>query len=151
MLLHIPGPPCSAGKLLGVVGPPATIPLPPSPLAVLSVGRSDLDTLAYRVETNTPPTPRREQTDYPLRLLMGHLDFAFVVLYLYPLFILALSYNQISFEREGGMLSLPYLLKGAFLPMPILAGQTTVVLALGWWRLGTTAFDPLRARDASRS
>jgi ABC-2 type transport system permease protein len=85
---------------------PATIPLPPAPLAVLSVGRSDLDTLAYRVDTNTPPAPRREPTDYPLRLLMGHLDFAFVVLYLYPLFILALSFNLIASERESGTLAL---------------------------------------------
>ncbi len=84
----------------------ATIALPPAPLAVLAVGRSDLDTLAYRANLNSPPEPRREQTDYPLKLLIGRLDLAFVTLYLYPLFILALSFNLISSEKESGVLAL---------------------------------------------
>lgn len=83
-----------------------TIPLPPAPLGVLAVGRSDLDTFAYRVSINTAPERRREQTDYPLKLLIGHLDLAFVMLYFYPLFILALSFNLISSEKESGTLAL---------------------------------------------
>lgn len=83
-----------------------TIPLPPAPLGALAVGRTDLDTFAYRFTIDEPPSPGREQTDYPLRLLVGRVDPAFVMLYLYPLFILALSFNMIAGERENGTLAL---------------------------------------------
>lgn len=87
---------------------PQEMALPPAPLAVLAVGRSDLDSIAYKIQTNPPRESFavREQTDYPLNLLIGHLDLAFVMLYLYPLFILTLSFNLISAEREDGTLLL---------------------------------------------
>jgi ABC-2 type transport system permease protein len=84
----------------------ATVALAPAPLAVLAVGRSDLDTPAYKINAFGSVEPGREQTDYPLRSLVGHFDLAFVMLYLFPLFILGLSFNLISSEKETGTLTL---------------------------------------------
>jgi ABC-2 type transport system permease protein len=46
------------------------------------------------------------ETENPTRLLTGRFDVAFVIVYLYPLLILALSYNLLSFEKEEGTLAL---------------------------------------------
>jgi ABC-2 type transport system permease protein len=42
----------------------------------------------------------------PSHLLSGHFDLAFVIVYLFPLLIFALSYNLLSAEREIGTLRL---------------------------------------------
>jgi ABC-2 type transport system permease protein len=42
----------------------------------------------------------------PINLLVGRFDLAFALIYLYPLFILAFSYNLISAEREQGTLAM---------------------------------------------
>ena len=44
--------------------------------------------------------------DNPLNLLAGRFDLAFVFVFLFPLLILALSYNILSAEKEGGTLQL---------------------------------------------
>ena len=46
------------------------------------------------------------ELENPQRLLSGRLDLAFVLIYLYPLLILAISYNLLSAEQEQGTLAL---------------------------------------------
>jgi ABC-2 type transport system permease protein len=102
--------------------------LPSLPLAPLSVGQSDLLPAALRVSTEA-----REQVlsaaeiENPHRLLDGKFDLTFVVLFIYPLLILALSYNLLAGEREQGTLSL-------LLSQPVALGR--IVAARIGLRLG---------------
>lgn len=81
--------------------------LPPAPLAELSVGQSDLLPSYYRVTTESRETVLgAAELENPTRLLTGRFDLAFVVVYLYPLFIVALAYNLLSGEQEQGTLAL---------------------------------------------
>ena len=80
--------------------------LPPGPLAAFSVGLGDL--FPQRAEISIWKRPDtlfgRYQLESPLSLLVGRFDLAFVVVFLLPLFVLALSYDLLSREREGGTL-----------------------------------------------
>ena len=42
----------------------------------------------------------------PFKLLSGHLDISFVLLFLFPLYFILLGYNLLSAEKEGGTLGL---------------------------------------------
>ena len=46
------------------------------------------------------------EIENPNRLLAGRFDLAFVIVFLYPLLILTLSYNMLSAEQEQGTLAL---------------------------------------------
>lgn len=91
---------------LGGAGHHAT--LPPGPLTALAVGQSDV--APFRAQVRTWSSERTLWNEYeienPLNLLAGRFDLAFVLVYLYPLLILALSYNVLSAEREAGTLAL---------------------------------------------
>ena len=82
--------------------------LPPAPLAALSIGQSDL----YPPYTNISMWNSRVnlfteiENENPLNMLNGRFDLAFFIVYLYPLLIIALSYNLISQERENGALQM---------------------------------------------
>lgn len=83
--------------------------LPISNLAALSIGQSDLQNKMLLIRLDS----EREVFDHdesdlknPLMMKIGALDFAFVVIYLLPLLILALSFNLLSGEKEAGILSL---------------------------------------------
>lgn len=84
--------------------------LPPGPLLGLCIGQSDLNSSYYVINTR----PRHElmtfaktaEIENPLHLLIGNFDLAFVIVYLFPLLIIALTYNLISGEREAGTLAL---------------------------------------------
>jgi ABC-2 type transport system permease protein len=81
--------------------------LPPLPVAPLAIGQSDL--LPYYVKTTTDAketVTSGTELENPQRLLSGRLDLAFVLIYLYPLLILAISYNLLSAEHEQGTLAL---------------------------------------------
>ena len=99
----------SAAEGGGSIGGARTfVALPPGPLASFAVGLADL--APERAEISIWKRPDtlfgRYQLESPLSLLAGRFDLSFVVLYLLPLFILALSYNLLSSEREGGTLAL---------------------------------------------
>jgi ABC-2 type transport system permease protein len=98
----------SKASILGQRGYVAT--LPRAPLAVLSVGQSDI--MPNNEDISTWSRQRSQSDKYgfdnPLNLLAGRFDLAFVVVYLLPLLVLALSFNVISAEREAG--TLPMLL-----------------------------------------
>jgi ABC-2 type transport system permease protein len=81
--------------------------MPPAPLASLAVGQSDLLPYYFRVTVNSRDTLiGNDEIENPIHLLSGRFDLAFVIIYLFPLLILALSYNLISGEKEDGTLAM---------------------------------------------
>ena len=81
--------------------------LPPGPLAGLSIGQSDMLPGFFRISTNSLQASMEEdEIANPRHLLTGRLDFGFVVIALYPLLILALSYDMLASEIENGTFSL---------------------------------------------
>lgn len=94
--------------------------LPPGSLAAVATGRNGIEpqTYSYKKYTDDSPTqptvgakslggvfPERV-TRNPLKNFVGRFDLAFVMLYIYPLLILALSFNLIAAEREAGTLQM---------------------------------------------
>jgi ABC-2 type transport system permease protein len=81
--------------------------MPPAPLASLTVGQSDLLPYYFRVTVNSRDTLMgNDEIENPIHLLSGRFDLAFVIIYLFPLMILGLSYNLISGEKEDGTLAM---------------------------------------------
>jgi ABC-2 type transport system permease protein len=81
--------------------------MPPAPLAALSIGQSDLLPYYFKVTSDAKETVTAgTELENPHRLLTGRFDLAFVLIYLYPLLVLAISYNLLSAEKEQGTLSL---------------------------------------------
>lgn len=81
--------------------------LPPAPLAALAIGQSDLLPYYFKMTTDAKETVTAgAELENPQRLLAGRFDLAFVLIYLYPLLILAISYNLLSWEKEQGILAL---------------------------------------------
>jgi ABC-2 type transport system permease protein len=115
--------------------------LPPAPLAALSVGQSDLYPYYFKVTSQSKQTfTTNDEIENPTNLLAGRFDLAFVIIYLYPLLILALSYNLISAEREQGtlqmMLSQPVALRSFVTGKVGLRAGLIVALAVGFSLLG---------------
>lgn len=100
---------------------------PPSDWASLSIGQRDI--FPYQLYVRYYTLSRQIMTAEianPEKLLTGNFDLAFVLIYIFPLFIIALSYNLISGEREGGTLSL-------LLSNPISESQITYIkIAFRW-------------------
>jgi ABC-2 type transport system permease protein len=95
--------------------------MPPAPLAPLSIGQSDLLPYYFKITSDTKENVTAgTELENPHRLLTGRFDLAFVLIYLYPLLVLAFSYNLLSAEKEQGTLSLA-------LSQPV----TVAALALG--------------------
>ena len=97
-----------APNVLGGARGSHTAALDPGPLTALAVGQSDLLPYYYDVNiyTNESTFQQNGEVENPLNLMVGRFDLAFVVIYLLPLLILALSYNVLSEEREQGTLAL---------------------------------------------
>lgn len=98
-----PRSPSVMGQRLG----PRYAMLPPGPLAPLAIGQSDLLPYYFKVSTDSRETIlASNELENPNRLLAGRFDLAFVLIFLYPLLILALTYNMLSSEQEQGTLAL---------------------------------------------
>lgn len=82
--------------------------LPPSPLGFTAIGQSDLlrSKIGVSVLSKQGTKEDKQGFENPLSLLSGRFDLAFVIVYLLPLLILALSFNLISSERENGTLQM---------------------------------------------
>jgi ABC-2 type transport system permease protein len=81
--------------------------MPPAALAPLSIGQSDLFPYYVRAALQSVHTVMAaDEVENPANLLAGRFDLAFVIVYLYPLLILGLTYNVISAEREQGTLAM---------------------------------------------
>jgi len=82
--------------------------LPAAPLESLSRGASDLAQSAYLVSLpnnlHTFKTP--ESTASPLHLLIGPFDLSLVIVVMYSLVVVAISYSLLASEYESGTISL---------------------------------------------
>lgn len=81
--------------------------LPPTPLAALTTGQSDLlPSILPLAPANPPSLAGGSEPENPHRLLIGRFDAAFAIVFLLPLIIIALSYALLAGERERGTLAL---------------------------------------------
>ena len=85
---------------------PLTAFMTPAPLPLLASGQADLapsyEAISlFRLEQ---PSDARAEIENPSRLLAGRFDLAFVLVWLFPLFLLALAYDLIAGDRETGTL-----------------------------------------------
>ncbi|WP_461141763.1 DUF3526 domain-containing protein [Spirosoma pomorum] len=73
------------------------------PLSGLSLGQRDVNPSIQSVTIRALESQRYDaDLTNPANLLLGNLDFSFVVIYLFPLLIIAGCYNLVSDERESG-------------------------------------------------
>lgn len=79
--------------------------MPGGVLSPLALGQSDMLSDHYRVSTRNKTTfMYQTENENPWNLLTGRFDPVFVLVYLLPLFIFAVSYNLVSLEKEQGTL-----------------------------------------------
>jgi ABC-2 type transport system permease protein len=132
---------------------------PPSSTAAIAVGQSDIVPSYLKVQWKAMfKQTSVDEIENPENLGIGAFDLSFVLLYLYPLLIIALSYNILSSERENGtqvlLLSQPVsvrqfvtgkiLLRGLLIIgvaagislIGLLVGSPDIVTAGGSWRIG---------------
>jgi len=75
----------------------------PFPLQALNVGQSDVQPFYYKVYINKKQYLTFEsEIENSFLQFVGNFDFAFVVIYLFPLLIIVFSYNVLSSEKEQG-------------------------------------------------
>lgn len=124
--------------------------LPPAPLGALAVGQSDVYPSYLKVTARSlDALVTGDQIEHPLAVASGQFDAAFVVLFLYPLLIFAVSFDLTATERDRGtlrmilaqplrlrdvvagkMMARALLLAIPVTVMPLLAAATTDVVAL---------------------
>ncbi len=107
--------------------------MPPAPLAPIALGQDDLFPSQFKVTYESRISfVGNNDIENPWHLLSGNFDLAFVVVYLLPFVVFALSYNLLSGERESGTLRL--LLSQPLALATLLVGKVltraAVVLAL---------------------
>lgn len=119
--------------------------LPPAALAPLSIGQSDLLPAHYKITlASREALFAGDELDNPTNLLAGSFDVAFVIVFLYPLLILALGYNLLSGEKESGILALTL-----SQPISLTRFAAAKILARGGVVLGVTAVLTLAAAVAA--
>jgi len=99
----------AAGTNAGPGGSTAVAPaiLPPSGLAAFAVGQGDIQLSYIPVTSNSVITVTRDsELGNPVNMKRGAFDMAFVVIFLLPIFILAISYDMLSSEKERGTLAM---------------------------------------------
>ena len=75
----------------------------PSALSSLSIGQRDLYPYYFRLSGQSFYLQLfQNEIAHPQKLRAGHLDLAFILIYLFPLLIIALGYNLLASERERG-------------------------------------------------
>jgi ABC-2 type transport system permease protein len=80
---------------------------PPAPLAPLAVGQSDLYPYVLKINTQHQSGLVSTYEHVNVRkLLLGPFDLVFALIYLLPLFIIALCYDVVAGEKEQGILGL---------------------------------------------
>ncbi|MDP2817700.1 MAG: ABC transporter permease subunit [Polaromonas sp.] len=113
--------------------------LPSGPLAPIALGQTDLFPGQFKVTFQSRiHFIHNNDIENPWHLLSGHFDLAFVIVYLLPLLIFALSYNLLSGERESGTLRL--LVSQPLLLRTLVLGKVAVRAAV---LLGMAALVPV--------
>lgn len=73
------------------------------PLSSLAIGQRDVNPSIQSVTIRALEAQKYDaELTNPTNLLLGNLDFSFVLIYLFPLLIIAFTYNLISEEKESG-------------------------------------------------
>ncbi|KOP39712.1 DUF3526 domain-containing protein [Flavobacterium sp. WLB] len=73
------------------------------PISSLAIGQRDVNPSIQSVTIRGLEAQKYDsELNNPSNLLSGNIDFSFVLLYLFPLLIIAFSYNIISEEKESG-------------------------------------------------
>lgn len=106
---HAPGAGPPQGTNAGAVGSETAsyAVLPATGLAALSIGQSDINLSYLPVSMRTiVDVTKDNEIDNPVNLRAGAFDVAFVVIFLLPIFILAISYDLLSSEKERGTLAM---------------------------------------------
>ncbi|HWI17186.1 MAG TPA: DUF3526 domain-containing protein [Vicinamibacterales bacterium] len=103
--------------------------LPPAPLAHLAIGQGDVYPNYIKVTARSlDALVTGDQIEHPLSVASGQFDVAFVILFLYPLLIFAVSFDLTAGERDRGtlrmVLSQPVTLR------QVVAGKMIVRVAL---------------------
>jgi ABC-2 type transport system permease protein len=130
--------------------------LPPSALAALAVGQSDLFPSYYRTSMLSRESfLSNDEVENPVNLAVGRFDLAFVVVYVLPLLIIALTFDVVSADREGGRLALlaaqPVGIREIIAGKVIARGAVIIALALLVTLAGTAAAGiDLAQGDAAR-
>jgi ABC-2 type transport system permease protein len=103
-------------------------------LAGLSIGQRDINPSIISV-TIRNLEEQKYTTDLmnPMYQLLGNLDFSFVLLYFFPLIIIAFCFNLISEEKEEGTWSL--LLTQAQNPKNVLLWKLLSAISVFYWYL----------------
>jgi ABC-2 type transport system permease protein len=92
---------------LGAAGAVRYAVLPPTSLAPLAVGSSDLFPYYTKVSLRSKQSfIVNDEIENPHNLLAGRFDLAFAIVFVLPLLIMALTYNIVSAEREQGTMAL---------------------------------------------
>lgn len=79
--------------------------LPPAPLSALAIGQGDVYPNYIKVTARSlDALVSGDQIEHPLAVSNGQFDAAFVVLFLYPLLIFAVSFDLTASERDRGTL-----------------------------------------------
>ncbi|WP_394828226.1 ABC transporter permease subunit [Pendulispora albinea] len=95
--------------------------LPTLALSPVAAGQSDMLADYYRVTIQSRTAFLEEsEVESPWKLLSGQFDLAFVLIYMFPLFIFAISFNMLSVERDQGTLRM-LLSQPLTLPLLVLA------------------------------
>lgn len=104
----------------------------PSPLAFAALGQRDIAPSAMRVNALGLEGQLYQGENFnPELALLGRFDFAFVLIYLVPLFVIALMHDLVSGERESGRLSTLRALPGAARSLWLRRAGLRLALVLG--------------------
>lgn len=99
--------PASDPALVGRELLPRTAALPPGPLAALAVGQRDVLPQTALLTTGLQLVDAgHDDGASPTRRALGPFDVGFVIVFLLPLLVIAVSYDLLSVERERGTLAL---------------------------------------------
>lgn len=104
-------------------GPAARVAaLAEAPLALIAVGQSDLLPPVVKVVTDSRETFLfADEIENPSALMIGATDLAFVIVFVYPLVVIAFACNLLAHEREQGVLAMT--LASARRPGAVLTGK----------------------------
>ena len=102
-----PAPPVTSPGAVGLSILSHTTAKTPSAISALATGLSDVKPNAYPVTAHGAYSfMNRTEIDNPLNQQTGGFDLAFVLIFVVPVFIIALTFDVLSAEKERGTLSL---------------------------------------------
>jgi ABC-2 type transport system permease protein len=119
----------------------------PTPTAAIAIGQSDVLPSYLKVQWKAMfKQSNTDEIENPKNLAVGAFDLSFVLIYLFPLLIISLSYNILSSERENGtqalLLSQPVSVAQFVLGKILLRGGIIIGLAVGISVVGLLLVNP---------